>query len=121
MRKSAHGRLRIAWLLLSVYVPMMMAVTFHHHGEAEGADAVAQCQDCAHHVHHGGHLMAIHHAMHDCVLCQLQNTPYLQPTALVLAAAAVSRCIVRTDVCAKCKLVAGDARCTRAPPYSRFS
>lgn len=118
MHKSAHRRLRFAWLLLLVYVPMMIAVTLHHHGEAERAYAIVQCQDCTHHVHHSGHLMAIQHAMHDCVLCQLQSTPYLPSATLVIAAAAVPMRITRTDACAKCKLVAVSARSTRAPPYS---
>lgn len=97
---------------------MMIAITFHHHGEAERADATIHCQDCEHHVHHDGHLLALQHTMHDCVLCQLQNIPYLSPTLMLLAAPIVFHHITRKDICAKCKLLANDVESTRAPPYS---
>lgn len=113
----AHKRFRIAWLLLLVYVPMMIVVTFHHHGEAQRADAAIHCQDCEHHVHHDGHLLALQHTMHDCVLCQLQSTPYLSPTLLTLVAFIVLHCIIRQSVCAQCQLRANDVKSTRAPPY----
>ena len=82
---------------------MMIAVTFHHHGEAQRADAAIHCQDCEHHVHHDGHLLALQHTMHDCVLCQLQSTPYLSPTLLTLVAFIVLHRIIRQSVCAQCQ------------------
>ena len=97
---------------------MMIAITFHHHGEAEGVAPVVYCQDCAHHVHHDGHLLAFQHTMHDCVLCQLQSTPYLSPTVMLWIAIIVFHHITRKNVCAKCKLTANDVKNTRAPPYS---
>ena len=120
MHRYAHKRLRTAWLLLLVYVPMMIAVAFHHHDEAAAADAVVSCQDCAHHVHHSGHIYALQNAMHDCALCQLQNTPYLSPRTILLAAAVVTMHVIRIAACSKCKSVAIDTRSTRAPPYACF-
>ena len=114
---SSHKRLRIAWLLLLVYMPMMIAVTFHHHGEAERAVAAIHCQDCEHHVHHDGHLLALQHTLHDCVLCQLQSTPYLSPTLLMLAAFIVLHNVIRKMLCVKYKTQANDVKSTRAPPY----
>lgn len=114
---SIHKRFRIAWLLLLVYVPMMIAITFHHHGEARGADAAIQCQDCARHVHHDGHLLALQHTIHDCVLCQLQSTPYLSPTFLTLAVFIVLHPVIREMACAQCQLGTNDIKSTRAPPY----
>ena len=117
MQRITHRRIRISWLLLLVYIPMMITVTFHRHSEAQKADSVFYCQDCAHHVHHDGHLFALQHEMHECVLCQMQYTPYLAPTLLLLAVVVVFHYIIRRAVCPKCKLMANDALNTRAPPY----
>ena len=117
MQRIAHKRIRISWLLLLVYIPMMIAVTFHHHGEAERANSVIYCEDCAHHIRHDGHLLALQHEMHECVLCQMQHAPYLAPTLLLLGAVVVFHYIIRRTVCPKCKLMANDAINTRAPPY----
>ena len=114
---SSHKRFRIAWLLLLVYIPMLIAVTLHHHGEAENAVPTMHCQDCEHHVHHDGHLLAFQNTTHDCVLCQLQNTLYLLPTIVPLATFFVFCHIIRNAVCARCLLRANDVKSTRAPPY----
>lgn len=100
---------------------MMIAVTFHHHGEAQRADAAIHCQDCEHHVHHDGHLLALQHTMHDCVLCQLQGTPYLSPTLLTLVAFIVLHPVIRKPICAQCLMQTNDEKSTRAPPYITVS
>ena len=89
MQRITHKRIRISWLLLLVYIPMLLVVTFHHHGEAQGSQAGFYCADCAHHIHHDGHLIVLQNTMHDCVLCQLQSTPYLAPSLVVWVALAV--------------------------------
>ena len=114
---STHKRFRIAWLLLLVYVPIMIAVTFHHHGEAQRVETAIPCQDCARHVHHDGHLLVLQHTMHDCVLCQLQSTSYLLPTFLTLSVFIVLHPIIRKTACAKCQPKANEVKSTRAPPY----
>ena len=111
-------RIRIAWLLLSVYLPMMIAVSLHRHGEAAVADTAFYCQDCVQHVHHAGHIMPLQNAFHDCVLCQLQTVPFLSAEAVVLFAVVGACCAIRVVVCSKCRQVANGVKSLRAPPYS---
>lgn len=56
MRNYYNRRTRFAWLLMMVYLPMLLAITFHYHSAAEGDSATVYCSDCDHHVHHDGHL-----------------------------------------------------------------
>ena len=77
MRKIDNRRMKFAWLLMWVYLPMLLAITFHHHAEVEGSSATFYCYDCAHHINHDGHLTAEHGFVHDCALCQLHDLPYV--------------------------------------------
>ena len=79
MRNLGNRRKRFAWLLILVYLPMMLAITFHHHSE-EGNVAMSYCYDCAHHIHHDGHFTADFSFMHECLLCYMQSLPYVVPT-----------------------------------------
>lgn len=56
MRNYYNRRTRFAWLLMMLYLPMLLAITFYYHTAAEGNSAAAYCSDCNHHVHHDGHL-----------------------------------------------------------------
>ena len=120
MQRITHKRIRISWLLLLVYIPMLLVVTFHHHGEAQGSQAGFYCVDCAHHIHHDGHLIVLQNTMHDCVLCQLQSTPYLAPSLVVWIAIAVLHLSPRRAFCSPCLCRAKGVKSTRAPPYSLF-
>ena len=67
-------RKRYAWLLLSVFLPMMLFSVLHtHHGERA---AMADCQDCLHHVHHS-HIVSATVCLDHCVLCEFQTLPFL--------------------------------------------
>ena len=117
MQRISHKkRIRSAWLLLLVYIPMLLAVTFHQHGEAWTADAETYCADCAHHVHHDGHLLALQHSLHDCVLCQWQTTPCLSAAPLLWAAVVVLLRIILRAECSPCLCRTNDVISTRAPP-----
>lgn len=73
-----------ARILLSVFVPMLLLVTFHwHENEAGNADA---CVECVHHVPHSGHLTAQSLSIDNCLLCQFHALPYL-PSAIVVVVA----------------------------------
>ena len=76
MRIINNRRMRFAWLLMLVYLPMMLAFTFHHHSEAEGSAVTSYCYECAHHIHHDGHLTAEQNFMHECVLCTVCHMWY---------------------------------------------
>ena len=120
MQRITHKRIRCSWLLLLVYLPMLLTITFHHHGETQGIHAYFYCADCAHHVHHDGHLIALQNTMHDCVICQLQSTPYLAPSIVVWVAITVLHLSPRRAFCSPCLCRAKGVKSTRAPPYYQF-
>ena len=97
-----------AWVLLSVFVPMMMLSAVHIHKPA--ADETASCVECAHHVNHPGHL-------DDCVLCQFLSLVYT-PAAVIQAVIFVALTTMASVGCIQ--MVAGEAghiKSTRAPPF----
>lgn len=111
-----NRRMRLAWLLMLVYLPMMIAITFHHHSEAEEATAVSHCYECEHHIHHAGHLTASQSFMHDCVLCQLHSLPYVVPTIVHIAVFIAMVHVALVLSCPFVKTRQGDIHSTRAPP-----
>ena len=111
-----NKRFRFSRLLLLVYIPMLLAVTFHQHGETGVADAETYCADCAHHVRHDGHLLALQHSLHDCVICQWQGTPCLAATPLLWTAIVVLFRIIRRTECSPCLYRENNVKSTRAPP-----
>lgn len=113
-------RIKIAWLLLWIYIPMLITVTLHHHDEVQTDYALTSCQDCAHHIRHDGHFYALQNAIHDCVLCVLQNEVYLSPATVVLTATVVTMLVIQVATCSKRKSAIIDVRSTRAPPYLCF-
>ncbi len=72
MRNYYNRRTRFAWLLMMVYLPMLLAITFHYHTAEEGNSAAAYCSDCDHHVHHDGHLATSQGFTQECPICHLQ-------------------------------------------------
>lgn len=116
MHNYNKRRIRFAWLLMLVYLPIMLAITFHHHSKAEGADSSIYCYDCAHHIHHNGHLIAEQNFAHDCVLCRLCSLPYVVPTIVKLTIFIVSIHVAFRVACPFIKKRKGDVHSTRAPP-----
>ena len=62
-----------ARILLSVFVPMMMLSAVHVHEDA----SAPECEQCAHHVSHAGHLSAADSHTYNCVLCQFLTLPFV--------------------------------------------
>lgn len=111
-----NRRMRFAWLLMLVYLPMMTAITFHHHSEAEDASAMSCCYDCSHHIHHNGHLSSAQSFAHDCVLCQLSSLPYVVPAMVHIAAFVAMVHVAFAMSCPFAKTRQCDIHSTRAPP-----
>lgn len=116
MHKIDNRRMKLAWLLMWGYLPMLLAITFHHHAEVEGSSATFYCYDCAHHIHHDGHLTAEHGFMHDCALCQLHDLPYVVPSIIHVAAFVVMCIVAFVLSCPFVKTRKCDVHSTRAPP-----
>lgn len=72
-----------AWLLLSVFVPMMAIASLHIHPNYN-EEASTICLSCIHHQAHAGHLIKATGHLHDCVLCQLLTYSFLVSTPLLL-------------------------------------
>ena len=119
MQKLLHKRLRYAWLLILVYLPMLLAVSFHHHEEMAEADSAVYCYDCAHHIHHDGHFVGDHSA-HDCALCVLQSLTYTVPSIVSVATFVVIVRIVYAASCSFVNRLRDDVLSTRAPPALCF-
>lgn len=116
MRNPDKRRVRFAWLLILVYLPMTLAITFHHHAEGEGGAAESYCYDCAHHIRHDGHLTAGQGFMHECVLCQLHNLPYVVPVFTRIAVFLAMAHVAYALSCPFARTRRGDIHSTRAPP-----
>lgn len=115
MRNHYNRRTRFAWLLMMVYLPMLLVITFHYH-TAEGDSAAAYCSDCNHHVHHDGHLATSQGFTQECPICHLQSLPYVVPTIVHIAAFVAMVHVAFSMSCLFVKTRQGDIQSTRAPP-----
>jgi len=104
-----------AWVLLSVFVPMVLLSSLHVHPEL--LQHSKPCHECLEHTVHNGHITAVD-ATIDCPLCAFQSnvyqgeeetTPqYSQPVIrLVMDCAVPSTTIGVTGI-----------KQTRAPPFT---
>ena len=73
----------MAWALLSVFVSMMMLCGLHRHHEV--VNPVADCMECAQHVHHSGHFTTADEGVHDCVICQFISLSYTLGEVLLVS------------------------------------
>ena len=115
MRRIDNRRKKFAWLLLLVYVPMLLAITFHHHSGAEET-AASYCYDCAHHIHHDGHFTTTNTFTSNCVLCQLQSLPYVTPNIIRIATFIAITHVAFAVFILFAESRKSDINSTRAPP-----
>ena len=108
-------RNRVAWALLSVFVPMMMLSAMHIHQPA--VDETASCVECAHHVNHPGHFTSAVEHLDDCVLCQFLSLVYT-PAAVIQAVTfvALTTMVSLSSISAVCSKVY-HSQSPRAPPF----
>lgn len=75
-----------AWLLLTVFLPMLIVSSVHIH--REGHEREVECQQCCHHKVHSSHIAKAHVVMHDCFLCQILHLTFLtSPSTITLCPA----------------------------------
>jgi len=101
-----------AWLLLSVFVPMVMMSAFHTHDFSEETP----CAECVKHVPHG-HLAQTQTGMADCLLCQFLSLPTIFAAAISVVFLATMAYIVQYRT-ATCTLALRPSDCIsqRGPP-----
>lgn len=104
-----------AWLLLSVFIPMVLLSSLHVHPELAGNNE--PCHECIDHTVHNGHITAIK-ATVDCPLCAFQSSVY-QGEAEVVVHISQQVCHVET-VWTTPALFMGHAsiKQSRAPPFT---
>ena len=69
---SSRQRL-FAWILLSVYVPMVLLASLHVHSPNDFSKPVG-CDQCHTAVHHSGHITVGKHHIDDCLSCRFLST-----------------------------------------------
>ena len=118
MRRQQRRR-ATAWALLSVFVSMMMLCGLHRHHDV--VNPAADCIECAHHVHHSGHITTADDGVHDCLICHFISLNYT--LAEVLAISAPASLLIMTWCsdfgCIIQRACSQDS--TRAPPFILFS
>ncbi|MBQ9822377.1 MAG: hypothetical protein IJM58_09665 [Muribaculaceae bacterium] len=62
-----------AWMILSVYVPMVLLASLHVHS-LNDFSKVVDCDQCHTAVHHSGHITASNHHIDECLSCRFLST-----------------------------------------------
>ncbi len=62
-----------AWMILSVYVPMVLLASLHVHTPYDFSTAI-DCDQCHTAVHHSGHITASNHHIDECLSCRFLST-----------------------------------------------
>lgn len=116
MEKLRLKRRIASWVLLSVFVPMMVLVSLHHHGFH--TDVEHTCVQCEHHVPHAGHISAQTVSHGDCVVCQFTTLSYLPSLSVAYSP---NLCPITADVVWQTFLFVAvhvGSHSSRAPPIA---
>ncbi len=105
-----------AWVLLSVFIPMVLLSSLHVHPDLL-QDGDVLCHECIEHVVHNGHF-SVAKAVVDCPLCAFQNNVYQGEDATFLPIAKHT-CTQVMDAPAPAAVIAFiPRRHGRSPPLS---
>ena len=102
-----------AWMLLSVFLPILLLSSLHDH---EYVDVSSGCPDCINHTAHQGHISLDTIHLHDCLLCQFTSIPFVGAATVVLAAISLSVFNTVVEPSAKLQFAAYHPHSPRAPP-----
>ncbi len=91
IEEMKRRRQRFARILLAVFLPMMMLSAVHVHEEVASLD----CEQCAQHVSHAGHVSAANSHTDNCVLCQFLTLPFVPAVVVGTLFVSVFHLIVR--------------------------
>ena len=102
-----------AWLLLSVFLPMLLLSSLHVH---ENAPVSSGCSECVNHIPHHGHLSLDTIHLDDCVLCQFATLPFLVAAIVFFAAVSWGFRLVLVEPSARLQFTVCRHYSSRAPP-----
>ena len=85
--KSIHNGITrkqrlFAWILLSVYVPMVLLASLHVHSPISISKAI-DCVECHTAVHHSGHITTSNHHIDECLSCRFLSTQIDVPRTVI--------------------------------------
>ena len=104
-----------AWVLLSVFIPMVLLSSLHVHPEplVDGQP----CHECIDHTVHNGHIAAVKASV-DCPLCAFQSSVYQGETEIQIHSSQPS-CRVEMDWTVPMTVVGFQGtQQSRAPPFT---
>ena len=89
-----------ALILLTVFLARIAVLSVHTHEPVYHTDY--ECEQCAHHACHSGHLIEMQMANGECLICQLCQLPYAMALSITVAALLFLTRYIRA---AKCVLI----------------
>lgn len=114
MKRMERRCAAVAAWLLSVVLPMVLVVPFHHH-EEEYSDF--ECELCAHHQPHEGHL-ASSSRIDNCLICQFLGVSYLPEASTSAPFVPDAKADVACQPVEACLAAPLQLHSSRAPPVS---
>ena len=115
MTKIGLKRKVSAWILLSVFIPMLIASSLHVHGVESSTYPI--CHECISHIPHSGHLLADHMGLHSCVLCQFLSIAFLAASAITFSIISSFLFERNSFIPPFSQSFLGDNTSRRAPPF----
>lgn len=107
-----------AWVLLSVFIPMVLLSSLHIHPELLNDPEL--CPDCIEHTVHNGHITTVKGAI-DCPLCAFQASVYQSAEIIeVITGQQVSHLVTAYAMPSVTIVEIGVKQC-RAPPVGKHA